>query len=265
MKVFLSWSKPRSKLVAEALADWLPDVIPGVHPFMSEQSLRAGTFHHEALRREFKDSKYCVVCVTPENIREPWLNYEAGAIAERLDGCTCPYLFDDATFSDLGPTPLSRLQGRRANEEETFTLVQEIASGLPAEYQPKRLRRLFEAFWPRLDAKLKAIPKATETPEPAVKVDREAEVFQMIQGMREQQATMARQLAKLAALELSLVGMGSVGSAPWRKLAYATLSQDAARDASRVSLPTGPTLFVPDPAFPTFPKPPGGPDDGTDP
>lgn len=261
MKVFLSWSKDRSKQIAQALADWLPLVVPGVHPFMSEQSLRAGVFHHEALRQEIQDAAYCIVCVTPENIREPWLNYEAGAIAERLNGRTCPYLFEEAKFNDLAPTPLSRLQGRKVNRDDTLSLVQEVASGLPVEYQPKRLDRVFGAFWQELEEKLKGIPKATEAPEPALKVDREAEVFQMIQGMRDQQTAMAKLLDRLLMAESNRRHASlNRGNKPFP--VYQLEHDGTSRAAYGAS---GPGMFVQPPTSPTFPKASGGPDDGSDP
>src|SRR4051812_13232017 len=37
MQLFLSWSGPRSKAVADALASWLPQAIHAVQPWMSSE------------------------------------------------------------------------------------------------------------------------------------------------------------------------------------------------------------------------------------
>ena len=42
MNVFVSWSVDESKIIAEALNRWLPDVFPGLHVFMSGHGIKAG-------------------------------------------------------------------------------------------------------------------------------------------------------------------------------------------------------------------------------
>ncbi len=42
MKVFISWSGPRSQLLAEALKVWIHDVIQSVECFCSTDDIRAG-------------------------------------------------------------------------------------------------------------------------------------------------------------------------------------------------------------------------------
>ncbi len=43
MNVFISWSGQRSKDVADALAELLPDAIQEIHPWMSDHDITEGT------------------------------------------------------------------------------------------------------------------------------------------------------------------------------------------------------------------------------
>jgi hypothetical protein len=47
MKIFLSWSKPRSRAVAEALNDWLKRVIQVVKPFYSPDIEKGAKWSNE--------------------------------------------------------------------------------------------------------------------------------------------------------------------------------------------------------------------------
>jgi hypothetical protein len=42
MRVFISWSQERSRIVARALYDWLPAIIQSLEPWMSSADIGAG-------------------------------------------------------------------------------------------------------------------------------------------------------------------------------------------------------------------------------
>ena len=79
MNVFISWSKPRSQAIAEFLRQWLKDLIPSLDPWVSSEDLRKGKPWFGAVQDQLKEMKAAVVCVTPENLHEDWLLFEAGA------------------------------------------------------------------------------------------------------------------------------------------------------------------------------------------
>jgi hypothetical protein len=64
-------------------------VAPQVLHFFSPQDIESGAFWTEEIRRRLRSASFAIVCVTAENHERPWINYEAGAIAERLDGKVC--------------------------------------------------------------------------------------------------------------------------------------------------------------------------------
>src|SRR5690242_2789258 len=113
--VFISWSGERSRKMAEALHGWLRRVIQTARPFHSDKDIETGAFWDDVIRGNLKTVKYAIVCCTPENVTAPWLNYEAGALAEKLGGCTAPLILGSRP-EVLRVSPLSRLQAREADK-----------------------------------------------------------------------------------------------------------------------------------------------------
>src|SRR5437868_3712032 len=81
MKLFLSWSKPNSRALAAFLKKWLPDVLPGIEPWMSAEDIEKGVPWFDAIQGALVATHSCIICVTPENVDSKWLYYEAGAIS----------------------------------------------------------------------------------------------------------------------------------------------------------------------------------------
>jgi hypothetical protein len=163
--VFISWSGPRSKAMGEALRGWLPHVIQSVDPFFSNKDIEAGAFWDEAIRTALKTVRFAVVCCTPENVTAPWLNYEAGALAENLHRPTAPWLLGSKPEA-LSVSPLSRLQAHEADKAGTLAILQGLNNSLVAPLSSGVLSEAFETHWPKLEAKLLAIPETqTKLPE----------------------------------------------------------------------------------------------------
>src|SRR5882757_9714696 len=80
MRLFISWSKGRSKALAEALAQWLPKVLPFIDPWLSQNDIPSGSTWRETLINELCTTDAGIVCLTPENFKTEWLNFEAGAL-----------------------------------------------------------------------------------------------------------------------------------------------------------------------------------------
>lgn len=143
--------------MALALKGWLPDVINRLEPWMSDSDLESGSRWGSELAASLESSDYGIVCVTPENVSAPWLNFEAGAVAKSVsDSRVCPYLIG-MEQTDLPAGPLTQFQARVSDDEGTKKLIADLNASLEDEgLSQTRLDRSFGRCWPDLAASLEA-------------------------------------------------------------------------------------------------------------
>jgi hypothetical protein len=156
MDILISWSKKRSKVIATAFKNWLPLVLPGVQPWMSAIDIAKGKEWFRELQQVLGDATACIICVTDENIRSPWIYYETGAIAaRRAEVSICPYLLGiDADVVSDGPFGI--WQCTFAEKDDTFALIEALNKALP---EGKRhniglLKGNFETHWGSFHAEI---------------------------------------------------------------------------------------------------------------
>lgn len=165
MKVFISWSGERSKAVAEALGDWLSKVIQAVRPFVSTNSIDKGSRWREVLANELEQSRFSIVCLTPENRAAPWILFEAGAISKQQQDNVCTYLFG-LEPADVGD-PLSQFQATKADKEQTRELIRVINRLCgDSSLSETSFDETFNVWWPRLEQQLSTIPEPSILPKP---------------------------------------------------------------------------------------------------
>ncbi len=175
MKVFISHAKEKSKLTAEALASWLPQVIQAVEPWVSSSDIEKGRRWIQEIGENLEKIKVGIVCLNKDNLNEPWILFEAGAIAKTKDAYVCTFLLD-LTPTDVQP-PLSQFLHTKCEKEEIRKLVIAInnalgksgGKALPIEV----LNKIFDKFWPDLDESLKKIITTNPSSNPVKRPDRE--------------------------------------------------------------------------------------------
>ena len=121
LKVFICWSKDRSKAVAEALRDWLPNVFQSVDPFLSASDIDKGSKWRQIVSGELGRSNFGIICLTPENLESPWLLFEAGALSKMEESRTWTYLYG-VKYEDV-KDPLSQFQHTVVEEKDTLALL----------------------------------------------------------------------------------------------------------------------------------------------
>lgn len=166
MKVFISWSGQLSQSIARALRDWLPTVVQHVEPWMSDEDVKSGTRWNDKVAEALDQTDFGIVCVTASNQHEPWLMFEAGALAKRLTvGRVVPLCLDLAPADVTGP--LEAFQGRCLDESGMNKLVQDmmiLRDKPPAQAQ---IDRLFKAMWPALESQVKEAERRSPGPRAA--------------------------------------------------------------------------------------------------
>lgn len=162
MNVFIGWSGDRSKQAALALRNWLPKVIQAVTPWMSEWDIKAGARWLVELLEQLEKTNFGIIALTSDNIREPWIHFEAGALAKQVkESKVCPYLIDITDKSAVAG-PLAQFQIKRANQVDTLSLLKDINQGLGNDkLSDVVLTETFELWWPDLEKAFRSLPIAT--------------------------------------------------------------------------------------------------------
>ena len=82
MKIVISWSGERSKAIAEIFRLWLPCCLQYIEPWMSDSDIPKGKRWALELAGQLAGANFGLVCLTPENLYSPWVNFEAGALSK---------------------------------------------------------------------------------------------------------------------------------------------------------------------------------------
>jgi TIR domain len=149
MKTFISWSGERSNKLAKALRDWLPDVLQGIDPWMSENDIAVGSRWNQKLTEALEQTRFGILCVTPENQSTPWLIFEAGALSQSIKHSSVVPIILGMIPPDL-KSPLSQFQSIEATKDGFFRLIQALNISMDVPLPEDRLTRVFERCWPEL-------------------------------------------------------------------------------------------------------------------
>lgn len=157
MDVILTWSGTTSHEIATYLREWLPEVIPGILPWVSSEDIAKGRRWSTELHAQLDKTKVSITCITPDNVKSPWVFYEVGYIAaKQTEGVVCPFLIgvDSSLVKD---SPLGLFQWTEANKVDTWKLIKSINQELGNKHNEVLLRGNFDNKWPRLKGFLERI------------------------------------------------------------------------------------------------------------
>lgn len=95
---------------------------------MSDSDIDKGAVWNTELSAQLQSIKTGIICLAPENLREPWINFEAGALSKLSGSYTLTYLLelDGANV----PYPLGQFQSTKADKDDTRELVRTLNKNL---------------------------------------------------------------------------------------------------------------------------------------
>jgi hypothetical protein len=194
MKIFITWSGARSLAVAEALDKYLPLVVNAFKPWLSKRSIDKGANWRAELAAGLAGARAGIVCLTASNLEEPWILYEAGAIANAVPdkplACT---LLIDLKSSDL-TGPLSQFQDTKPTHDDLLHMMQNLNSAAGAEgVKETQVEAAFELVWPKLKEQLDNLPKDETNGRPH-RTDRELleDILETVRGTQQDTAQLTR-------------------------------------------------------------------------
>jgi hypothetical protein len=188
MKVFMSWSGARSKATAELLAWWTRCVIQASRPWISTEDIDRGALWFSEINNGLNETAIGVVCLTHENKNNPWILFEAGALAKGLSNSrVCTFLVDlePKNIQD----PLAQFNHTMPIEADMRKLVRTLNSGLGANaLEDHILDHAFKTYWPQFKEKFDEIIKGI--PQVGTVVERPAgdllgEILENVRGMNQ--------------------------------------------------------------------------------
>jgi hypothetical protein len=148
MKVFISWSGPLSKRVAESLKLWVQCMLQATEPFLSSEDIDKGAIWFGEVGRQLASSDVGIVCLTKDNRSAPWILFEAGALAKGLlRNRVCTFLVDIVPTDLIAP--LSQFQSTTATKEDMLKLATTINDSLEKPLAKDLLETTFNSFWDR--------------------------------------------------------------------------------------------------------------------
>ncbi len=164
--VFLSWSGPVSKHVADALRQWLPMVLNNVIPWMSDSDILPGQPWSQRLGDILSSTHFGILCTTKTNQQSPWLLFESGALAKSVqESHVCPLLVDVPLAQLSGP--LALFQAVTCDQNGMLKLVRTLNAALgDLGMAEDMLSTAFKALWPVFEQRCWPLPQDQTDPGP---------------------------------------------------------------------------------------------------
>jgi len=156
-KVFISWSGDLSRQLAEAVRNWMPGVLQYVKPYFTPDDIEKGTKWSNEIVKELDGSEVGIICLTRDNLNNPWILFEAGALSKNFGKAKVCTLLFGIDSSDL-KGPLTGFQDTKFNKADFKKLIESInKEGGESKLDSKVLDQVFDMWWDKLETTINGI------------------------------------------------------------------------------------------------------------
>ncbi|WP_339009606.1 TIR domain-containing protein [Aeromonas popoffii] len=157
MKVFLSWSGERSRLVATLLDEWLRCVLQAIRPWISTKDIDRGSLWFSEIQDQLQDVTTGIICLTQENKEKPWILFEAGALAKGLSNSRVCTLLIDLEPHDIRD-PLAQFNHTKPDRDGIYSLVHTLNNRLGDNRLDQAiLNKVLDTYWVQFAERFEAI------------------------------------------------------------------------------------------------------------
>lgn len=184
MNIFISWSGERSRLVAELLNTWVQCVLQAVKPWLSTKDIDKGSIWFSKVTSELSNAQNGIVCLTKDNLNNPWILFESGALAKGLTSNRVYTFLIDLSPNDI-KDPLAQFNHTLANKQGVYELLSTINNGLESQsLKEDILKMVFETNWPQFESDFKKILHNTSSTEVILKRSNEDLLNEILTSVR---------------------------------------------------------------------------------
>jgi len=158
MDIFISWSGPRSRAVAEALKEYLPMIVNAFNPWLSAADIDKGARWSADLASALATAKAGIICLTPNNLAAPYILFESGALSKTVEKSFVCTLLIGMEPSDVSG-PLAQFQATKPTKDDLLQLLKTLNKALgAAALKDAQIHATFDLVWPKLEEKLSSLP-----------------------------------------------------------------------------------------------------------
>ena len=231
-KLFISWSDDLSKKVGGALAEWIPCVFQSVEIFYSPISIEQGARWSREISQNLEDCDFGIICLTVENLKEPWLIFEAGALSKKINSSRVFTLLFGVKPVDIDG-PLSQFQHTVFQLDNFRKLIKDVNKNLNDSILPDQiLDKTFDTWWTQLDTNItRILEEHVYKNTDKKKIESNSEILQKLSEKTELNTKFLKSILKLNIESSEIISSGKLTD---RSISWYIQPSEDAKQAKRL-------------------------------